>query len=230
MFKKLQQAKTGKVRALVHSIDHARYALGCKACDESEGIYLADVTNASTLSKAFAGVETLVDAVGASGEELSNKTIEKLEWFGVQNQMEALLKEGKEGKRVLYFSSMDTTPAKQHNAILFYKAKAEAYLVEQGIPFTIVKPCGLSLDEGNKREILIGHDDTEDWFQQGFYMIPRADVVTIAAALLSSPPADKVRFDMCAKLPGSGSLDNMAHILKEAAAQPWKPPTQSVIV
>jgi uncharacterized protein YbjT (DUF2867 family) len=231
MYKKLKGSGLGNVRALVHSADHARSALGCNACDESEGIYVADVRDASTLSKAFKGVNTLVDAVGAHGDE-DEKTIEAIEWLGVQNQMTALLDGGKDGKRVLMFSSMSTTPAKQHNKILFYKAKAEAYVVEQGVPFTIVKPCGLSEDEGSQREILISHDDTEDWFQHGFYMIPRADIVTVAAASLSTPPADKVRFDICAKLPGSGSLDKaaLAQVLKEAAEQPWKPPSASVVV
>lgn len=231
MYKELQGSGLGKVRALTHSADHARSVLGCTACDESEGIYVGDVTNASTLPNAFKGVDTLVIAVGAHGNE-DDKTIEAIEWTGVQNQMKALLEGGKDGKRMLLFSSMSTTPAKQHNKVLFYKAKAEAYIVQQGVPFTIVKPCGLSEDEASQRKILIGHDDTEDWFQNGFYMIPRSDVVTVAAAALTTPPTDKVRFDICAQLPGSGSLDkdNLAEVLKEAGEQPWQPPTSGVVV
>lgn len=228
IYKKLQESKLGQVRALTHSADKARSVLGCDKCDESEGIYVGDVTDASTLGAAFKGAYTLVIAVGAHGTE-DEETIKAIEWTGVQNQLKALLAGGSEGKRVLLFSSMSTTPAKQHNKILFYKAKAEAFIVQQGIPFTIVKPCGLSEDAGDERSLLVGHDDTEDWFQNGFYMIPREDVVAVAAAALTTPPADKVRFDLCSKLPGSGHQD-LAETLKEAAEQPWQPPTVGIVV
>lgn len=217
-----------QVRALTRTADRAREVLGCQACDESEGIYLGDVTDKSSLGEAFKGVDTVVIAVGAHGNE-DEATIKSIEWTGVKSQMEELLSGGSEGKRVMLFSSMSTTPAKQHNKVLYYKAMAEAYIVQQGVPFTIVKPCGLSEDDGNEREILVGHDDTEPWFGEGFYMIPRADVVAVSAAALTTPPSDKVRFDICSKLPGSGSLD-IPKILKEAAAQPWQPPTAGVVV
>lgn len=56
---------------------------------------------------------------------------------------------------------------------MFYKLLAESYLSTAGVAFSIVKPCGLSNDQGNDRLLMAGHDDAENWFSEGFYMIPR---------------------------------------------------------
>ena len=62
-----------KVRALVTSIDDARAALNCSVCDESEGVYLGDVTNASTLLPAARGVDTVAIAVGVLGQRRNQR-------------------------------------------------------------------------------------------------------------------------------------------------------------
>lgn len=227
MYKALTDAGE-HVRALTRTAEKASDILGCHACDESDGIYLGDVTNVSSLANAMKGVDTLVIAVGAHGDE-PDDVVDSIEWTGVKNQMEALLSGGKDGKRVVLFSSMSTTKAKQHNHVLFDKARAEKYIVEQDIPFAIVKPCGLSDEAGHERELLVGHDDTEPWFGEGFYMIPRADVVSVAAAALMSPPTDKLRFDLCSKLPGS-EPSAIKDVLQEAAKMPWQPPDSLVVV
>jgi len=227
MYKALQDAKVD-VRALVHSADKAKAVLGCEKCDESEGIYLGDVTNKNTIQGAFNGVDTVVIAVGAHGDE-PDDVVDKIEWYGVKNQVETLLAGGKDGKRIVLFSSMSTS--KPHNHVLEDKAKAEKYIIEQGVPYTIVKPCGLSEDAAGDRELLIGHDDVadaNDWFNIGFYMVPRADVVSVASAALLSPPADQMRFDICAKLVGSGPADVKAAV--QEAGKPWAGPTQMVVV
>lgn len=227
LYKSLQGAKQ-EVRALSRTADKAKKVLGCDKCDESEGIYLGDVTNKTSLPNAFKGADTLVIAVGVHGDE-PDDVVDKIEWYGVKNQLETLLADGKEGKRVLIISSMSTS--KPHNHVLVDKAKAEKYIIEQGIPYTIVKPCGLSEDAAGDRELLIGHDDVadaNDWFNNGFYMVPRADVVSVATAALLTPPADNVRFDVCAKLAGSGPADVKKAV--EEAGKPWTGPTQIVVV
>lgn len=227
MYKSLKEAQQ-EVRALSRTAEKAKQILGCDKCDESEGIYLGDVTDKDSLANALKGADTLVIAVGAHGNE-PDDVVDKIEWDGVKNQVEALVSDGKEGKRVVLFSSMSTS--KPHNHVLVDKAKAEKYIIAQGISYSIVKPCGLSEDEAGDRELLIGHDDVadaNDWFNKGFYMVPRADVVSVATAAILSPPSDNMRFDVCAKLAGSGPADVKKAV--EEAGKSWTGPTQSVIV
>jgi hypothetical protein len=44
--------------------------------------------------------------------------------------------------------------------ILNWKRKAEVYLIESGLPYTIVHPGGLLNEPGNERELCLGVDDT----------------------------------------------------------------------
>jgi hypothetical protein len=43
--------------------------------------------------------------------------------------------------------------------ILVWKAKAEKYLVDSGVPYTIVHPGGLLNKPGGEREIVLGTND-----------------------------------------------------------------------
>mmetsp|Transcript_108895 Transcript_108895/g.188468 ORF Transcript_108895/g.188468 Transcript_108895/m.188468 type:complete len:128 (+) Transcript_108895:2-385(+) len=112
----------------------------------------------------------------------------------------------------------DPPSPKDVNFVFFYKMNAEAFLENAGIAYVIIKPCGLSEDAGNQRELMAGHDDS--LFQTGFYMIPRHDVATVAAAALIAPPADQMRFDLCAKQPGTGPGD-IPRVLQDAL-WPWQ--------
>ena len=63
--------RVGEVRALVRNetdwVTKARAALNCSVCDASEGIFVGDVTEPSTLSAAFMGMDTVAIAVGTGG-------------------------------------------------------------------------------------------------------------------------------------------------------------------
>jgi len=221
----------GKTRALVRSIDKARERLGCKACDASEGIFVGDVTDPASLGPAFEGVQTLAIASGAHGDE-PESVVKAIEWEGVKSQVEALLKGGMAGKRVALISSMGTTGAPSTNAgnnILFWKLNAEAFIASSGVPFAIIKPCGLDVTPGGERTLMVGHDDAEPWFGEGFYMIPRADVASVTAAALIKPPADAMRFDLCAKTPGSGPPEPAQKLLEEAL-YPWQKPATAPLM
>merc|ERR1711879_1141937 len=100
----------------------------------------------------------------------------------------------------------------------FWKLNAEASLASSGFPFAIIKPCGLDEGAGGRHELLVGHDDS--LFTSGRFMISRADVATLAVAFLTDPPADALRFDVCAKwLPGKSKPP--VEVLKDAL-QPWQ--------
>lgn len=208
----------GQTRALVRSVESARERLGCSACDASEGIFVGDLTNPDSLGPAFDGVTALAIATGVSGTE-DEKTIKAVELQGVKNQVAAFLKGGVAGKRVAMISAMGTDRPSL-NTIEFYKLNAEAFLASAGVPFTIVKPCGLADSAGDDVEVMVGHD-AEAWFDQGFYMVPREDVANVMAASLISPPAEAIRFDICAKTAGSGPPKPAEQLLKEALL-PWQ--------
>ena len=55
-------------------------------CDESEGIFVGDVTNASSLEPAMDGVRFLAIAVGV-GAESPKEQQQDVEWHGVENQV-----------------------------------------------------------------------------------------------------------------------------------------------
>lgn len=218
----------GEVRAYVRNATKARDYLGCSACDESEGIYVGDINDASSLGKAMEGVDMLVDAVGAPGSATADMA-KQIEWQGVKTQVTSFLsKGGAAGKRVVMISSMGLTdpPEPKDNYVMFYKLNAEAFLESVGVSYAIVKPCGLNEDPAGQRELMVGHDDAEPWFDDGFYMIPREDVAAVAVAALTDPPANVLRFDLCAKLPGSGPPKAPKELL-EAALMPWQRPSAS---
>jgi len=222
VYKKLKSGgHFSQTRALVRNASKAKEILGCTACSENEGIFEGDVTNASSLSRAFQGVDVLVIAVGVHGNE-PKAVVEKIEWQGVKNQVETLLQSGTTGKRVLLISTMGTTdpPSASSNDVFFYKLNAEAFIESSGVPFVIVKPCGLSEEVGGQRELMTGHDDQESWFNEGFYMIPRMDVASVVAEAAVNPPSCVLRFDLCAKGPHSGPFDPQ-QVLRSAML-PWQ--------
>merc|ERR1711920_267671 len=144
--------------------------------------------------------------------------------YGVKNQVAALLKGGLSHKRIVMVSTMGTTKPNMRfgpgpdNHLVFWKLNAEAFLASSGVPFAIIKPCGLGEGAGGKHELLVGHDDS--LFTSGRFMISRADVATLAAASLTDPPADSLRFDVCAKwLPGKPKPPKE---VLQAALQPWQ--------
>eukprot|EP00930_Biecheleria_cincta_P087742 TRINITY_DN76980_c0_g1_i1.p1 TRINITY_DN76980_c0_g1~~TRINITY_DN76980_c0_g1_i1.p1 ORF type:complete len:267 (-),score=47.76 TRINITY_DN76980_c0_g1_i1:69-869(-) len=217
-----KDGRLGQVRALVKNVTKARERLQCNACDASEGIYIGDVTDPKSLPPAFDGTDALAIAVGVYGTE-PKEVVKEVEWLGVKNQLQALLKIGAKGKRVALISTMGTTkpPADNSSDVMFYKLNAEAFIESSGVPYSIIKPCGLNEEAAGNRLLMVGHDDSESWFSQGFYMIPRADVAAVAAASLAEPVSDALRFDLCAKGPGSGPPMPAKQLL-EAALMPWQ--------
>ena len=87
--------RIGEVRALIHGTGSgssaerkkAAAALKCSKCDASEGIYYGDVTVPSSLTAAFAGVDTVLIVTAAGPGGFSNDTLTKeVEFFGVENK------------------------------------------------------------------------------------------------------------------------------------------------
>lgn len=227
LYFQLQQSRTfSEVRALVISLDRAKEVLNCTKCDASEGIYLGNVTEPDTLSPAMAGVSTLAICVGAPPD--APQSLQKaIEFTGVQNQLKSLAAQATDhgAQQVLLVSSMGTTQPNptptEGGSILFWKLQAEAFLMASGVPFTIVKPCGLLSTSGGRKELLVGHDDT--LLSTVPPVIPRADVASVMMHAAASHAAG-LRFDLCSKI-GTPTTDYAA--LLKAAQYPWISPPPS---
>ena len=98
-----------------------------------------------------------------------NGTPEEVDWLGAKKQIDAAKAAGI--KQFVFVSSMGgTNPDNFLNSIgrkkdgsggdiLLWKRKAERYLVESGVPYTIIHPGGLVDEDGSKRELVVGVND-----------------------------------------------------------------------
>lgn len=210
-----------QTRALVTSIAKAKQYLNCSKCDASEGIYVGDVTDASSLKSAFQGVTAVAIAVGAPGNS-TTKTQHAIDYEGVINQAQTLAvlnaaTVGLANLQIVLCSSMGTTIRNplpfMGGTDLFYKLNAEAFLGSSGLKTVIVKPCGLSTAAGGSTTLVTGHDDK----LAVTHTIARADVAAVMVeAVLEG--ASNLRFDLCAK---PGPATNPKDVLQQAK-YPWQ--------
>lgn len=192
------------VRALVRNASKARELLHCSKCDESEGIYLGDVTNPDTLVAPMHGVINLVILTSSFPLKLPNGSYffpdgefpKDIDWLGSINQVRAALHAGV--KHVLLVSSMGTTEPDSfldqlaHGHVMWYKLNGEAHLMASGLPFTIIKPGGLLNNEGGKSLLLAGHDDNLPNPR-----VSRADLAAVLVAAIQHPRSSAfLRFDL----------------------------------
>merc|ERR1719438_202568 len=61
--------------------------------------------------------------------------------------------------------------------ILLWKRKAEKYLIDSGLTYTIIHPGGLLDEAGSLRELVLGLDDSQLGTENR--SIPRADVASL---------------------------------------------------
>lgn len=203
------------VRAFVRNATKARDLLECTKCDESEGIFEGDVTKKDSMTAVMKGATALAIATSASPhckdfhDPKSCSYPEgaypvDVDFHGGKAQIEVFA-EGRAGTEgpVVLCSSMGTTEPTGfletlgNGHIGFFKLNEESFLMSSGLPFTIVKPCGLIDDTGGKRELLAGHDDEMKVMPP---TIPRADVARVmVAAILQPGKAAGLRFDLCSR-------------------------------
>jgi hypothetical protein len=210
------------VRVFVRNATKAKEVLKCQKCDSSEGIYIGDVTKPADLVDAVQGANALAICTSAIPHctDFRNPSScsypktgypKDVDWNGGKAQVEAFAMQNKNNPGpVVLISSMGTTDPDSfldklgNGHIGFYKLNEESFIMGSGLPWTIIKPCGLSDDEAGKRELLAGHDDEMKLTPP---MIPRADVARVAVeALLQPSEAAGLRFDLCSRV-GSPTTD-----------------------
>jgi len=156
LYQELKCRGIDNVRAFVRDGAKARNILHCEACDESEGIYVGDIRNVTTLMPALRHVHTVAIATGASPKN-TNQEIKDIEFKGVPNAVQALAQKvnvetfGLDNLKVILCSSEESTWFPSNNTfgqIIFQKLNAETFLGSVGMTSAIVKPCGLTMAAG----------------------------------------------------------------------------------
>lgn len=220
------------VRGYVRNATKAKELLGCNKCDESEGIFVGDTTEPESLKAPMQGAGSLIIATSAwpvchpfpncsypKGDEPIN-----VDWIGAKSQLAAFATATHGEGMVVLISTMGTTTPDDKGPdslgdISFYKLNFEAELMASGLPYTIVKPCGLSEEPPLLKTLLVGHDDE---LTPKPPVMGRADVARVCAAAVQMPDAAAgLRFDICAQA-GPPTPEADLRQLLESARPPWK--------
>ena len=185
----------------------------------TEDFFFGDITEPSSLKPALKGCYALVILTSAApkmkapplpGErpkfeyELGGMP-ETVDYYGQKNQIDAAQKAGVE--HIVLVGSMGGTmpnhPLNQmgNGKILIWKRKAEQYLIDSGINYTIIRAGGLIDLEGGVRQLLVGKNDTLlNNPPNGIpTSIPRADVAEVVVQALKESDAINKAFDIISK-------------------------------
>lgn len=185
----------------------------------TDGFFIGDIKDQSSLESALKGCSALVILTSAipkmktppsPGERPQfeyepDAMPETVDYYGQKNQIDAAKKAGVE-HIVLVGSMGGTNPNHPLNLmgngkILLWKRKAEEYLIDSAIDYTIIHAGGLLDSEGGVRQLLVGKNDTllnnpPDGISTS---IPRADVAEVVVQALKQPDARNKAFDIISK-------------------------------
>jgi uncharacterized protein YbjT (DUF2867 family) len=175
-----------RVRALVRDPARAREVLG-----DSVEYATGDVRDRATLDAALEGARYAISTVGATRKDPANSP-EFVDYQGVRNLAEAAA--AAKLDQVVLVSSAGVTQ-KDHvlnrmfDNVLVWKGKGEDALRGSGVPYTIVRPGGLTDKPGGQNGVRLEQGD------RGTGFIPRADVARVCVAALKSPAARNRTFE-----------------------------------
>lgn len=230
------------VRGLVRNATKAKERLHCDACDEKDGIFIGDITKPSTLAAAMAGADTLVITTGPAYhcaipsvyigcKYYPGADPKTIAWEGVKNQVSAFARSSgsplAQRHVILLSNDLTTVPDNFLDKIdnahgTFYALQGEVFTMSSGVPFTIIKPNGLSDGEGGKQEIIVAHDD-QGWspLNLNTAFITRSDVARLLIFAAENPEKTKgLRFDVTSKKIGGAPTTDLSKLF-QAAEYPW---------
>ncbi|KAH6802839.1 Rossmann-fold superfamily protein [Perilla frutescens var. frutescens] len=189
----------------------------------ADDVHVGDIRNSDSIVSAIQGIDALIiltsavpkmkpgfdPAKGGRPEFFFEDGAypEQVDWIGQKNQIDAAKAAGV--KHIVLVGSMGGTNANHplnslgNGNILIWKRKAEQYLADSGIPYTIIRAGGLQDKEGGLRELLVGKDD--ELLNTETRTIPRADVAEVSIQALNFEEAKFKAFDLASKPEGSGT-------------------------
>lgn len=194
------RAKGYAVRALVRDADKARALLGADV-----EFVVGDVRSGDTLERAVKGVDYVVSALGSNSRKDPTNKPEVIDYGAVRDLATAAAKA--KVKQIVLVSSMGVTDPnaplnKMFDNILLWKFKGEEAVRASGVPYTIVRPGGLSNDAGGQRQIKLMQGDPRGAGGR----IPRADVAAICVNALGRRDAERRTFEVVSD-EASGTID-----------------------
>ncbi|MDJ0510952.1 MAG: SDR family oxidoreductase [Crocosphaera sp.] len=185
----------------------------------TDGFIIGNITDQSSLESALKGCDALVIVTSAipkmkappkEGERPefyfeTGEIPEQVDWIGQKNQIDIAKNLGI--KQIVLVGSMGGTNENHmlnkigDGKILIWKRKAEEYLINSGIDYTIIRAGGLINEPGGKRELIVGKDDTLlNNPPQGIpTSIPREDVAEVVVQALQESKAKNKAFDLISK-------------------------------
>lgn len=188
----------------------------------ADDVFVGDIRVADSIVPAVEGIDALIILTSAvpkmkpgfdpsKGERPEfyfeeGSYPEQVDWIGQKNQIDAAKAVGV--KQIVLVGSMGGTDINNplnnlgNGKILVWKRKAEQYLADSGIPYTIIRAGGLQDKEGGIRELLVGKDD--ELLQTETRTIARADVAEVCIQALQFEEARFKAFDLASKPEGEG--------------------------
>ncbi|XP_061354234.1 uncharacterized protein At5g02240-like isoform X2 [Gastrolobium bilobum] len=189
----------------------------------ADDVFVGDIRDAESIAPAIQGIDALIILTSAvpqikpgfnptkgKGPEFQfddGAYPEQVDWIGQKNQIDAAKAAGV--KQIVLVGSMGGTDLNHplnklgNGNILVWKRKAEQYLADSGVPYTIIRAGGLQDKEGGLRELIVGKDD--ELLQTETRTIPRPDVAEVCIQALNIEEAQFKAFDLASKPEGAGS-------------------------
>ena len=212
VFQKLQQhPQQFIVRGFARSSDKVQQLFST-----SDNFCYGDIRDPNTLTKALEGCSALIILTSAIPQikgmpqpgqrpEFTfpdDQMPEVIDYQGQINQIDAAKASGV--NHIVLVGSMGGTNENHllnsigNGNILIWKRKAEQYLIDSGIDYTIIRAGGLLDQPGGKRELLVGKNDTMLVNPPNGIptSIPRADVAEVVVQALREPNARNKAFDL----------------------------------
>ncbi|MEQ1801937.1 MAG: NAD(P)H-binding protein [Gammaproteobacteria bacterium] len=181
-----------EVRALVRDTAKAREVLGDKV-----ELVQGDVKDPVTLAAAVAGTDAVISAVGARGAKGPDRP-EAIDYQGVKNLVDAAV--AARSRQFVLVSSRSVTQTdnplnKLFGNVLIWKLKGEDALRASGVPYTVVRPGGLTNGPGGDKDLVFEQGDAVS----AQTTITRADVARICVEALKYPEARNRTFETSAR-------------------------------
>jgi uncharacterized protein YbjT (DUF2867 family) len=202
-----------RVRALVRDAEAASAVLGAEGIEYAVG----DVRQRATLDSAMQGVRYAISAIGAVPKEAGNSP-EFVDYEGVRNLAEAAA--AAKVDQLVVISSAGVTQ-KDHvlnrvfDNVLIWKGKGEEAVRASGVPYTIVRPGGLTDQPGGESGVRLEQGD------KGTGVISRGDLARVCVAALTSAAARNRTFEVYgAQTPPENNWDGL---FGQLAADPPQP-------
>jgi len=189
----------------------------------ADDVFVGDIRDPESIASAIEGIDALIILTSAvpkmkPGFDPSKggrpefyfeegSYPEQVDWIGQKNQIDAAKSIGV--KHIVLVGSMGGTDINHplnklgSGNILVWKRKAEQYLADSGLPYTIIRAGGLQDKDGGLRELIVGKDD--EILKTETRTIARADVAEVCLQALLFEEAKFKAFDLVSKPEGEGT-------------------------